>query len=613
MAANNGPDLKDRVSGERRLVAVAFIDMVGYSRLLAQDDIGILGRLQTLRRNLIDPAINRHGGRIVSTAGDSLFIEYTSIDGAVRSAILIQQHVPGYEFDQPPDRTIQFRIGINIGDVIADGTNLHGDGVNVAARLETACPVGGICVSRAVRDHMVGRLDLDFDELGPLSLKNIPRPVEAFVLHPQPMAARPEFTSSDPLLNQSSEQARLPRLSVMVMPLRNLGIPKGQEHLAEEISEDFITELARLPGSFVIGGADFLSLGGNATNPRDAASKRGITFLIQGSVRANAERIGVNLQLIDVRTGMHLKGDRLEVGRTETSDALGELSARLARSVTLELIKDVNRRIEALPPQQWKPGDFVVRGHALLNRPHSAATRYEAIGCFELALAKDPDCADAKIGIAYALTANVTDGWSEPTEANMARAEALLLDVIRLDGNNPIARARMGVLRRIQGRLEDSRVELEIAVDLAPNDNTVLRQLGSTLVFLGQPGAAIPYIERSLRLAPHDPVTPIACADLARCHLLLGRPEEALIYLRRARAGNTRLFYIHTLFAAALGLTGRKVEAGVAWREAIESNPAITSLSGLRMHMGRQASPEFIRLWESTILIGLHQAGLPDE
>ncbi len=181
-------DLVGKAAGGRKLIAVVYADMVGYSRLIGLDDAGTLRRLRTLRRALIDPAIREHGGRVVQTAGDSLLVVFDSIDGAVRCAVNVQQQVPVYDGDQPPDRRIRFRVGINIGDVIAHGTDLHGDGVNIAARLQAECPVGGICVSRAVRDHVHGRLDLAFEPIGELTLKNIARPVEAFVLRLDPAA-----------------------------------------------------------------------------------------------------------------------------------------------------------------------------------------------------------------------------------------------------------------------------------------------------------------------------------------------------------------------------------------------------------------------------------------
>ena len=196
MSETKAPDPTGKPPDRRKLIAVVYADMVGYSRLIGLDDAGTLQRLRTLRGDMIDPAIEEHGGRIVQTGGDSLLIVFDSIDGAVRCAVKVQQQVPIHDGDQPPDRAIRFRIGINIGDAIADGTDLHGDAVNVAARLQAECPPGGICVSRSVRDHVHGRLDLAFEELGALSLKNIARPVEAFVVRPDAAARRNR--SSDP-------------------------------------------------------------------------------------------------------------------------------------------------------------------------------------------------------------------------------------------------------------------------------------------------------------------------------------------------------------------------------------------------------------------------------
>ena len=182
MEASSGPSEMGRTPGGRKLIAVVYADMVGYSRLIGLDDIGTLERLRTLRRAVIDPAINEYSGRVVNTGGNSLLLVFDSIDGAVRCAVTVQQQVPAYDGGHPPDRTIRFRVGINIGDVIPDGTDVYGAVVNVAARLQAACPPGDICVSQAVRDHVRDRPDIAFDALGPIKLKNITHPVEAFVL-----------------------------------------------------------------------------------------------------------------------------------------------------------------------------------------------------------------------------------------------------------------------------------------------------------------------------------------------------------------------------------------------------------------------------------------------
>jgi adenylate cyclase len=212
----------------RKLIAVLYADMVGYSRLIGVDDAGTLARLKRLRTDLIDPAIDGHRGRIVQTGGDSLLVVFDSIDGAVRCAVKVQQQVPNFDDDQPPDRAIRFRIGINIGDAIADGTDLHGDAVNVVARLQAECPPGGICFSRSVRDHVHGQLELEFEELGPVSLKNIERPVEAYLVRPNAPALLKQVERS-PVLG-AGEALTLPdKPSVAVLPFSNMSGDQEQE------------------------------------------------------------------------------------------------------------------------------------------------------------------------------------------------------------------------------------------------------------------------------------------------------------------------------------------------------------------------------------------------
>ena len=235
MSMATPPEPSAKPQDRRKLIAVTYFDMVGYSRLIGLDDAGTLDRLRTLRRNLIDPAINAHGGRIVQTGGDSLLIVFESIDGAVRCAVQVQQQVPVHDGDQPPDQTIRFRVGINIGDAIADGTDLHGDAVNVAARIQAECPPGGICVTRAVRDHVRGRPDLTFQELGAIALKNIDNPVEVFVLGLEAGATQ---SSGDP----------------------------DQEFFSDGIASDLITELSRTRWLLVIARNSSFSYKGRATD-----------------------------------------------------------------------------------------------------------------------------------------------------------------------------------------------------------------------------------------------------------------------------------------------------------------------------------------------------------
>ena len=247
MSGTKVSDPIGRPAGARKLIAVVHADMVGYSHLIGLDDVGTLDRLRMLRRTLIDPTIDEHGGRIVNTGGDSLLMVFDSVEGAVRCAVNVQQQIPAHDGDQPPDRLIRFRFGINLGDVIPDGTDVHGNVVNVAARLQAECPPGAICVSRAVRDHVQDRLNLTFKELGGLTLKNIARPIEAFVLRlnvgaTTGGATEPRLAANRPRILPSREKP-----SIAVLPFDNLSGEPDQQYFADGLTEDILTALAHYP------------------------------------------------------------------------------------------------------------------------------------------------------------------------------------------------------------------------------------------------------------------------------------------------------------------------------------------------------------------------------
>lgn len=605
-------DAIGRAPGGRKLIAVMCADMVGYSRLIELDDLGTLERLRVLRRALIDPAVNEHGGRIVQTAGDSLLVVFDSIDGAIRCAVTVQRQVPHHDGDRPADQTIRFRIGINIGEAIANGTDLHGEVVNVAARLEAICPPEGICVTRAVRDHVHGHLDLLFEELGALSLKNISRPIEAFLVKRGLEPIGWTQISSAPPGHLIGRTARPPRLSAVVAPFRSLDAPQERASLVEAITDDLATDLSQLPGSFVVGGAEALSRVGDSSSPRDIARELGVVYLIQGSIRSSVDNIRVNVQLIDVETGAHLWAERFDLNLGGIIDAHKEIAGRLGRTLSVRLIEDVNRRIEGLPQRDWSPYDLIMRGRAFASRPLSKANRHEAMNCFDQALARDAGSVDARVGIALVLIANVADGWSPSADRDLVRAEQLLRDVLHIDGGNLQAHTWMGMLRRLEGRLEESKIEFEIAIGLAPDHAIAISQLGLTLAYLGHPEAGAPLIEKSIRLAPHDPGTPISYLLLGICQLLLDNVQEAIVCLLKSRVGNPRIWSTHYCLAAALGLKGEMAEAAAALRQAIEIRPEMNSISALRA-LPSHVNPKFITLFERSICTGLRRAGMPDE
>jgi adenylate cyclase len=306
MSVTKASDQIGRSSGARKLIAVLHADMVGYSRLIGLDDVGTLGRLRILRSTLIDPAIAEHGGRLVNTGGDSLLIVFDSTDGAVRCAVKVQQQVPVHDRDHRPDQAILFRVGINVGDVIPDGTDVHGDVVNVAARLQAECPSGGVCVSRAVREHLRDRLDLTFEELGTLRLKNIIRPVEAFVLRlndPVTMAKSVEWSL------ERGDHYILPlpdKPSIAVLAFSNMSGDLDHEYFADGIAEDIITELSRSRSLFVIARNSSFTYKGRAVDIKQVARELGVRYVVEGSVRRDAGRVRINAQLIDAENGNHV-------------------------------------------------------------------------------------------------------------------------------------------------------------------------------------------------------------------------------------------------------------------------------------------------------------------
>jgi adenylate cyclase len=300
MSSDTSSDLAEKLFGERKLVAVLYADMVGYSRLIGLDDAGTLARLKRLRTELIDPAIHEHRGRIVQTGGDSLLVVFDSIDGAVRCAMKVQQQVPIHDRSPSPEAAIRFRMGINLGDAIADGTDLHGDAVNVVARLQAECPPGGICASRSVRDHVHGRLGLEFEELGTLTLKNIARPIEAHLIRLDSMTLS---TSVERWLAYGTGgPLPLPdKPSIAVLPFTNMSDDPEQEYFADGVVEEIVTALSRIRWLFVTARNSSFTYKGKAIDIKHVGRELGVRYILEGSVRKGGGRIRITGQLLTSR------------------------------------------------------------------------------------------------------------------------------------------------------------------------------------------------------------------------------------------------------------------------------------------------------------------------
>jgi TolB-like protein/class 3 adenylate cyclase len=383
---------------------VVHADVVGYSRLIGQNDIGTLDRMRRLRREVIDPAIDEHGGRIVNTAGDALLMVFDSVEGAVRCAVKIQRQVPDHDGDRPPDSRIRLRIGINAGDAIPDGTDLHGDVVNIAARLEAASPVGGICVSRTVRDHVHSRLDLVFDAMGPLTLKNIVRPVEAFVLRLDRADAgrQPSATTMTPTAMPADVGlSNAPRLSIVVLPFDNLGHNPVEDYIVDGITEDLTTDISRFPNFLVIARNSAFTYKGKQIDVKRIGEELGVRYAVEGSVRRAGDALRINVQLLSTETGAHLWAERFDVGRDEVG--LDDIVRQLAVVLQVQILDIESARGARERPVNPDALDVLLSARALLTRGANPQLASQAASLFEQALELEPTSVTALAGLAEAL------------------------------------------------------------------------------------------------------------------------------------------------------------------------------------------------------------------
>jgi TolB-like protein len=410
---------------------------------------------------------------------------------------------------------------------------------------------------------------------------------------------------------QSASPSVVPRLSMVVLPFANLSDEAGLEYVAEAITDDLTIDLSRISGGFVIARNTASTFKGKPVDVKRIGRDLGVRYAVEGSIRPANDLLRLNVQLIDAESGAHVWADRFDADRTHLAKPQSEITGRLARAINFKIVEAEGLRIERGGADEPDPHDLLIRGWAALVRPISVATRQQARHLFERVLKIDAESAHAKVGLAHALSANIAEGWSSSVQKDQARAEQLLLEAIECDANSFRARWALGLLRRLQNRLEESRIELETAIALVPNYAPAFCQLGMTLICLGQPRAAIPEIENGIRLGPYDTASPSAYRMLSLAHLLLGRVEQSIELSRTARARNPRLYFPHLLLAASCGLKGEFDEAKTVLAGGIRLRPEFNSLGRLRAYT-TWGNAEFKALREGTLDLGLRRAGMPE-
>ena len=402
-------------------------------------------------------------------------------------------------------------------------------------------------------------------------------------------------------------------LSVVVLPFANLSNNPEQEYFADAITEDLTTDLSRISGSFVIAPMTAFTYKGKAVAAQQIGSALGVRYVLNGSVQRTDHHVQVNVQLIDAQSGAQLWADRLESDRADLVKGQKEITGRLARTLNLELTEAVHRRAEQAGVVDIDAQDFLLRGWALYYRPASASVRQAALQAFERALELDPESIDGRIGIGTVLADDLVLSFSNSRDQDIARADQVLSEALERALNRSMAHFAMGVLRRVENRLGDSKIELETAIALDRNNARALQQLGLTLMWLGQPERAIPEIEKAIRLNPYDPNIASYYWALGSSNLVSGRIDDAANLLEKARAANPRFFFVHLWLAAPLALREELDEAKSALTQSLKLRPEISSLAQWRAEYPWYANPQFVAVAEPTLYAGLRRAGFPEE
>jgi adenylate cyclase len=616
MSVTGASDITGALPAPRRLIAVVYADMVGSSSLIGLDDVGTLGRLRALRRTLIDPTINEHGGRIVNTGGDSLLIVFDSVDGAVRCAMKVQQEVPHCDNDQPPDRAIRFRVGINVGDVIPDGSDVHGDVVNVAARLQAECPPGTICVSRTVRDHVHDRLDLDFEELGSLSLKNIARPVEAFVLKPDgdgqlggrrvmaiagahavvavattPRRRRrwPPFAAAGvaAILSMgfavwafhTSEWRDLLRLgsvvevatlaapdrlagrpSVAVLPFRNLSADAGHDFFSDGITEDVITALSRFSNLLVISKSTSFRLKDANTSSPDIGRLLSAQYLLEGSTRRSGNHIRVGAALTEAATGRVVWSETYDVEGDDIFIVQDNIAKRVVGAAAVTLTRFEERRVLAKPTGNLAAYEYVLRGRDALSH-ETRVNNEEASELFQKAIDLDPNYADAYAALGGSYYEAVVSGWSQFRGDDLERAEGLAQKALALDPTTTRAYRVLSFINLFKKHYDLALTQIDHAIEINPSDADSYANRGAILVWAGRAAEALPWLEGALRF---DRANGVATARVCMAYYFLRRYIEAIDACRRVLdrdPGRNIQITTHPLLAATYAELGQQKDA----------------------------------------------------
>ena len=581
----------------RKLAAILAADVVGYSRLMRADEAGTLAALKRHRETVFDRAVVANSGRIVKLIGDGTIAEFGSVVDAVNCALSVQRSTADQSTSQP---TIVLRIGINLGDVIIEGDDIYGDGVNIAARLEPLAEPGGICISSIVHESIGNRIDVGFQDGGEISVKNIDRPIRIWSWHP---GTTPAMAQRSVAANAESNVATA---SIAVLPFTNMSGDPEQEYFSDGISEDIITDLSKIAGLTVIARNSSFTYKGRAVDIRTVGRDLGVRSVLEGSIRRAGKRVRISAQLTNAATGGHLWADRYDRDLTDIFEVQDDVTRRIVDALKVTLSPAEKARLtNNSETSNIDAYDCVLRGREfMLGKVKNREMFEKSTMLFMRALELDPNYSQAYASLGFAYIFDYQNRWSDDPDRSLRLAKRNSEQAIEKNPNEPQAQCVAALVAIFEKDLGRAKAAIDVALSLNPNLTFAYTILGNIHNLSGQPLEAIPLIERAMRLDPAFSAQYLHFLGMA--YLLARKYETAAAMLRQRIVLAPETDFSRAALASALGHLGEVDEAGRIWRELQKINPKYSFTE----HFGRQP---FRQEDVERIAEGLAKAGLLNE
>ncbi len=583
---------------ERRLAAILAADVVGYTRLMGEDEVGTLHRLNVVREQVLEPVITEYRGRIVKLMGDGLLVEFASVVDAVNCAVAWQETVTKHESGGDNDAPLQFRIGINLGDVIVERDDLYGDGVNIAARLEGQAEPGGICLSGDAYRQVKGKVEVEFEDLGERELKNVTEPVRLYRITPE----------RDSPARSASKSAPLPipdKPSIAVLPFKNLSDDTDQEYFADGVSEDIITALSRNRWLMVIARNSSFTYKGDAVDLKQVVKQLGVLYILDGSVRKGGNRIRISAQLIDASSGKQMWAERYDRVLEDIFAVQDEVTEAIVAAIAPELGKAEQQRATSKKSENLNAWEVYQRGMwHLYQRTKDDLT--ESRRLFEVALSLDSGLSPACSGLVDAYYYEVVLGLADSAADNRDKALQIARRAVALDPDDAAAHCAMGKARIVRREHALAIPELQLATDLNPSLAWAHYGLGAAAVFSGDAEQAITHLEVAIRLSPRDQHMGSFMVRLAEAYLLKRDCRRAVEWARRALQQQGFQWSRYAALLAGLGFLGEQEQAGQVLDECLAERPdfSVSMVRDGHLYTDATAFDHYLE--------GLRKAGVPE-